>query len=239
MNFFNDEGPSGTGLELAEGELLAHLFANLSAQIDRQQETWDFYDKQLSMRLQQPYRRTIIEKPPKQSYYMGSRLGVLGMPWDTFPAIAVMADSASPTPESLQFDQSTDVFAPQIYVEAVVRSDPYRRVEPDASSKQNRDALVDRVFQEGVCNRRAKRLMEAVVACVSIDPTIGGVFQPFPAPSVAHTDPFNLDGEDPGGQHLSRVFAIIRVQYSLDFYSARLDGGQPLPGILPMDVPAR
>jgi hypothetical protein len=219
---FNDAGPSGTGLEFVQNELYARMIEMLPAQIDRQQETWDEYDKQFSLRIRQPFSRTKIEKPV--SYYPGARLGVLKMPWDSFPAVAVMADRAEPTVEDASFDQSTRVFAPSLYVEGVIRSDTY----------QVEDAK-ERVFQEGVADRRSKRTIEAIVACVDLDPTLGGLTPELATPRVAHTDPFTLDGSEPGQQHLARVFTLINVQYSLDFYSARLDGGQPMPGILPMD----
>jgi hypothetical protein len=115
-----------------------------------------------------------------------------------------------------------DVYSVALYVEGIVRSDAF-----------NYEDRRERVFHEGAVDRRAKRTINAVVECVELDPTLGGAVLPLPAPAAGQTDPFTLQGEEPKDKTLKRVFSAIRIDWTLDTYSVRLDAQTPVPGVLP------
>ena len=223
--FGASSGPTSLGMEEAQVSALVQIFDNLDASLTRQAEAWDPIDQALALRLQTRYRRTILERPPKGCIYPGVRGCVLDMPWDKFPALYVMADSSSPKAESASFDQSTRANAISLYVEGFVRSDAF-----------NYEDKAERIFHEGVVDRRAKRTINAIIECIEIDPTLGGAIQPLPAPSVGQTDSFTLQGHDPRDKTKKRVFSAIRINWTLNTYSVRLDAQTPTPGVLSREL---
>jgi hypothetical protein len=219
------DGPTSLGLEEAQAAAVVQIFDNIDSCLTRQSQAWDPLDQKLAQHLSVRYRRTVLERPPRGCIYPGVRGGVLDMPWDRFPALSVMADSATPRAESSQFDQSTSTYAINLYVEGMIRSDPF-----------NMDDREERVFHEGAVDRRAKRTINAVVECVELDPTLGGAVLPLPAPAAGQTDPFTLQGHDPRDKTKKRVFSAIRINWTLDTYTVRLDAQQPVPGVLPSEL---
>jgi hypothetical protein len=214
-------GQESIGLEMPQVMLAVQIKNHIEEALEIQAKFWDPVDIDVSRSLGQVNRVCVLQPPPKGSIYSGSRLGVLGMPWDTFPAIATMVDKATPAAEGSRFDQSTDVYVPQLYVDAVVCSDDF-----EADDKQ------EQIIQEGVLDRRAKRMLEALRHCVSVDPSLGATVLPLTAPQVAMTDPFVVSGTDPDNRPLKRVFSVSRSQYSLTSYATRLDASQPAPSAL-------
>lgn len=221
-------GPSSIGLEEAQVAALVQVVDNLDAALTRQAAFWDGVDQEVALKLEQRYRKTILERPPKGCIYSGVRGGVLDMPWDRFPALYVMADNATPKAESAAFDDSLRAYAVGLYVEGFVRSDLF-----------NYEDKAERIFHEGAVDRRAKRTINAIIECIEIDPSLGGSVQPLPAPSAGQTDSFTLQGHDPRDKTKKRVFAGIRIAWTLDSYSVRLDAQELTPGVLPTELGGR
>jgi hypothetical protein len=219
-------GTTSVGLEMVQIAMLRQIKNRFQNELERQALEWDAIDKQVAQEFGHPYRKARLERI--KSWYPGTRLGILGMPWDTFPALAVMSDQATPSPESGAFDQSTRAYAPQLYVEALLRSDPFEQAEPSTDEQS-----AERVVQEGILDRRSKRTLEAIVQCIEADPTIGGIIPELPAPQVGQTDAFVLPGQEPGDQSKKRVFSLVRIQYTLDIYASRPNASQPAANVLP------
>jgi hypothetical protein len=218
-------GPTSLGLEEAQVSALVQIHDNLDGCLVRQSEAWDPIDQRLALKLQTRYRRTILERPPKGCIYPGVRGGVLDMPWDRFPALYVMADTATPKAESAAFDQSSRAYAVALYVEGFVRSDLF-----------NFEDKNERIFHEGAVDRRAKRTINAIVECIELDPELGGAVQPLTTPTVGQTDPFTLQGQDPRDKTKKRVFTGIRIAWTLDSYTVRLNAQLLTPDVLPSEL---
>jgi len=218
-------GPSSLGLEEAQVAAVVQISDQLDACLTRQSQAWDPIDQKLAVKLGARYRRTKLERPPKGCIYPGVRGGILDMPWDRFPALYAMADSATPRPESAAFDESLRSYAVSLYVEGIVRSDAF-----------NYEDRAERIFHEGAVDRRAKRTINAIVECIEMDPSLGGAVLPLPAPTVGQTDPFTLQGQDPKDKTLKRVFSAIRVAWTLDTYAVRFNAQIPVPGVLPVEL---
>src|SRR4029079_3847231 len=112
-----------------------------------------------------------------------------------------------------------------LYVEGFVRSDAF-----------NYEDKGERLFNEGVVNRRAKRTINAIVECIELAPTLGGHVQPLPAPTAGQTDPFTLQGQDPRDKTKKRVFVGLRITWTLDTYTVRLSAQETTPGVLPTEL---
>jgi hypothetical protein len=218
-------GPSSIGLEEAQVAAVVQIHDNIDACLTRQSQAWDPIDQKLAVALGTRYRRTILERPPQGCIYPGVRGGVLDMPWDRFPALYAMADRATPKAEDAAFDQSLHAHSVQLYVEGIVRSDAF-----------NYEDRHERIFHEGAVDRRAKRTINAIIECIQLDPTLGGAVLPLPAPSAGQTDSFTLQGQDPRDKTKKRVFAAIRIDWTLDTYSVRVDAQTPVPGVLPTEL---
>lgn len=225
MVLFKGVGPSSVGLEEAQVSAMVQVAEVLDAALTRQSEAWDAIDQDLALKMGTRYRRTVLERPPKGCIYPGVRSGILDMPWDRFPALYVMADEATPKAESASFDESLRAYAINLYVEAFVRSDAF-----------NYDDRAERIFHEGVVDRRAKRTANAIIECIEIDPSLGGSVQPLPAPAVGQTDSFTLQGHDTKDKTKKRVFAGIRIAWTLDSYSVRISAQETAPGVLPAEL---
>lgn len=218
-------GPASLGMEEAQIAATVQIAERIEDALARQQAAWDPIDQEAALKLQTKYRRTILETPPKGCIYPGVRGGVLDMPWDRFPAIYCMADQALPKAESATFDQSTNAYAVNLYVEGFVRSDAF-----------NYEDRLERVFHEGAVDRRAKRTINAIIECIEADTTLGGSVLPLPPPSASQTDSFTLQGSEPRDRTLKRVFAGIRIVWTLDTYSVRLGAQNQVPGVLPSQL---
>lgn len=218
-------GPTSLGLEEAQISALVQVVDNLDDCLARQSQAWDPIDQAVALKLQTRYRKTNLERPPKGCIYPGVRGGVLDMPWDRFPALYVMADQATPKAESASFDQSSRAYGVSLYIEGFVRSDLF-----------NMDDKNERIFHEGVVDRRAKRTINAIIECIEIDPTLGGAVQPLPAPSAGQTDSFTLQGHDPKDKTKKRVFTGIRMTWTLDTYTVRMNAQPLTPDALPSEL---
>lgn len=215
------------GVEMPQIRAAVQIRQNIDAALKLQSDRWDAIDRSVAVALDQPYRRCVLERPPKGAIYPGTRAGVLDMPWDRFPAVCTMVDRATPTAESARFDQGSSAYAIQLYVEAVVRSDAFR-----VKSAGEPEILDERIAQEGLVDQRAKRTLEALVHCIAVDPSLGGSTLPLADPTLSQTDAFTLGGEEPGDKTLRRVFCYVRAQYSLASYSTHFDASKPPPSIL-------
>lgn len=225
MSAFANNGQESIGLEMVQTRMAVQIFQQIGAALERQAQAWNPIDKSVAHALGQPFRECKLEPPPRGSIYPGSRLGVIGLSYDRFPAVAVMSDAATLSGEELRFDQSTHAYLPQVYVEAVVRSDEFQDGDAEA-----------RFVQEGILDRRAKRYIEALAHCINVDPSLGGQVLPLPAPSVLQGDAFLLPGDKPENQTKRRVFAIVRLDYTTVSYSTRFDASAPSPGVLAQGI---
>lgn len=218
-------GATSIGLEEAQVAAVLQISDHIDGALARQSVAWDPIDQRVAEHLHVKYRRTHLERPPRGCIYPGVRGGVLDMPWDRFPALYAMADQASPRAESAAYDQATRSYAVNLYVEGFVRSDAF-----------NYEDRGERIFHEGAVDRRAKRTINAIIECIEADTTLGGAVQPLPTPSAGQTDSFTLQGQDPRDKTKKRVFAAIRIAWTLDTYATRLDAQQPPPGVLPTEL---
>jgi hypothetical protein len=216
------DGVSSIGWEEAQVAAVVQIADNIDACLTRQSEAWDPIDQRLATHLGTRYQRTKLERPPKGCIYSGVRGGVLDMPWDRFPALYVMADSARARPQEVDGITARSI---ALYVEGFVRSDLF-----------NYEDRNERIFHEGAVDRRAKRTMNAIIECIELDPTLGGAVLPLPPASAGQTDSFTLQGQDPRDMTKKRVFAAIRIDWTLDSYSVRLDAQTPVPGVLPTEL---
>ena len=219
------QGPSSLGMEEVQVSAVVQIIDNIDACLTRQSQAWDEIDQRFFEKVGTRYRRTVLERPPKGCIYPGVRGGVLDMPWDKFPALYVMADSATPKAEDAAFDQSLHVRAINLYVEGIIRSDAF-----------NYEDRSERIFHEGAVDRRAKRTINAIVECIELDPSLGGAVLPLPAAAAGQTDPFTLNGQDPRDKTKKRVFSAIRINWTLDSYTVRVDAQIPVPGVLPSEL---
>lgn len=217
------DGVSSLGLEEAQVAATVQIAQNIDACLARQSLAWDPIDQRVHVALGTRYRRTKLEPPPSGCVYPGVRGGVLDMPWDRFPAFYVMADRATAR-QGFGADENS-AHAVQLYVEGFVRSDAF-----------NYEDRVERVWHEGAVDRRAKRTINAIIECIEIDPTLGGAVQPLPTPSAGQTDSFTLQGQDPKDKTKKRVFAAIRIDWTLDSFTVRLGAQTPVPGVLPAEL---
>jgi hypothetical protein len=213
-------GPSSIGMEEAQVAAMIQIHDNIDAALARQAQYWDGIDQAVALHMGTRYRRTILERPPKGCIYPGVRGGVLDMPWDRFPSIYVMADQTTPKAESAAFDQSLRAYSTNLYVEGFVRSDLY-----------NHEDKNERIFHEGAVDRRAKRTINAIIECIEADPSLGG--------AVQETDSFTLQGQDPRDKTKKRVFAALRIAWTLDSYAVRFDAQETTPGVLPAELGGR
>lgn len=224
MSLLEGAGNTSTLLEAAQTNALVQIKENLPQQIQVQAQAWNSLDARLAELLSQEYRETKLELPPRTSYYSGVRPGVLAMSWDSFPCLSVMADNASPSAESSSISYGA-AYSLQLYVEAIVRSDPFFAGPPEN--------IEERVFQEGLVDRRAKRMLEAIIQCIAIDRTLGALVPELPAPIAGQTDPFTLQGAEPAEQSSKRVFSMIRITYTPSTYASWPDASVPFPPALP------
>jgi hypothetical protein len=224
FNPLRGNGPSSIGLEEAQIAAVVQIHDHIEVCLKRQSEAWDAIDQQISQKLGARYRRTVLEVPPKGCIYPGVRGGVLEMPWDRFPAIYAMADRATAAEDSNE-NTATAHRRVALYVEAIVRSDAF-----------NYEDKAERIFHEGAVDRRAKRTINAIIECIALDPSLGGAVLPLPDPSAGQTDPFTLQGQDPKDKTKKRVFSAIRIDWTLDTYSVRLDAQNTVPGVLPTEL---
>lgn len=215
-------GHTTSGREMVQVQSLVQIIDNLPAQLELQAAAWDPVDRALSERLRIPFRRTTLKAPALSSYFSGARLGVLSIPWEKFPTLATMSDRATPNAESAKFDFGQRVYNDTLYVECIVASDAFESSDAE-----------ERVFQEGLVDRRAKRMSEAIAQCLEVDVTLGGLVEDILASDMAQTDPFDIDSDQPGMQSQSMVFSLIRAQWNLTVYSDRPDASQPSPNVLP------
>ena len=201
-------GQTSSGLEIVQTNVLVQVFENLETQLKRQADAWDLVDRSLADKLGQSYKPTKLEFPPRSSYYPGGRLGILGMPDEAFPAVSVMADRFDPAATSPSINGYGAESSINVYIEAIVRSDPFWAGDPDPSPEQR----VERVYQEGLVDRRAKRMIEALLGCIGIDKTFGAVVPSDYQVSGGQTDAFTLPGSEPNSPDGDkRVFSLVRV----------------------------
>lgn len=219
------DGVSSLGMEEAQVAATVQIAQNIDACLARQQQAWDPIDQRVATALGTRYLRTRLEPPPKGCVYPGVRGGVLDMPWDRFPAFYVMADRAQAR-AGFGSDENS-AHAIQLYVEGMIRSDAF-----------NYEDRNERIFHEGAVDRRAKRTINAIIECIELDPTLGGAVQPLPTPSAGQTDSFTLQGQDPKDKTKKRVFAAIRIDWTLDSFTVRLGAQNLVPGVLPTELGA-
>jgi hypothetical protein len=222
-------GPSTIGLEVVQTALLIALKERLDTQLTRVAAAFDIVDRQIAQTLGQPYTRTTLE--PVVNYYAGTREGVIGMPWDSFPALCVDCQDAVQS-NGRGTDQSERAYTLAPFIDCFVRSEPFEQpINVDYDSSQ--ELIRARVEQEGLVDRRAKRMAEAIVAVIDDDPSLGGLCLELPTPRVRLVDPFLLDSPLEGDQTRSRVFSMVHIDYTADTFPARLDASVPGPGLLP------
>lgn len=216
-------GVSSLGMEEGQVAATVQIAQNIDVCLTRQSEAWDPIDQKVALALGTRYRRTTLERPPKGCVYPGVRGGVLDMPWDRFPAFYVMADRA--TPRAGFGSDENRAHAIQLYVEGIIRSDSF-----------NYEDRNERIFHEGAVDRRAKRTINAIIECIDLDPSLGGAVLELPSPAAGQTDSFTLQGQDPRDKTKKRVFAAIRIDWTLDSFSVRPGAQTPVPGVLPTEL---
>jgi hypothetical protein len=153
------------------------------------------------------------------SYLPGSHLSVIKLPWERFPALAVMCDRSAPSRD--QNDWSFG-YTNGVYVELIVRSELFLPDDPEAE-----------VYQQGLTDRRAKRTCQAVVDAVMSDSSLGGAVPMLGNPSVRQGDAFALQGTKLDQQGRLRIFCVSRIDFGGDVYTQFADSPTTAPSILP------
>lgn len=214
-------GQTSIGLELVQMKATLQVAEHLPGELARQAQAWSDIDRAFAEKMGRTYRSTHLESPDRSSIYPGARGGILAMPWDSFPAVMVMADDGTVSPEGPRFDQGTTAYNIALYIEAIVRSDEFFK-----------DDAAERLLEEGNVDRRAKRTLEALVQCIEIDRSLGGVAPGMSDPHVIQTDPFVLQSTQAGEQTKERVFSLVRAEYVVDNYPSHRDSSTPPPDVL-------
>jgi hypothetical protein len=212
----------GTGPEVVQTAMYLQLCDRLEAELARQQAIWDRYDEFIAERQGEIYEQTVLQLVQKRSLVRGTRRSTLKLPTDYFPVVAVMCDNSGPTAESATLDLG-GVSGNRVYIEVVVKSDPY---DPDDVEAQFR--------QEGVVDRRVKRTSQAAAQCVMADPSLGAVTPALGQPRIAQTDSFAIKGTKPDDQGRTWLFSLARIDFVGDIYfqfdQASTFASIPLPG---------
>lgn len=218
---------SSTGMELLQTYVALQVANNIVDALVKQAEYWLSVDQSVAVAMKQQFRECRLEHPPRGAIYTGSRPGILGMPWDRFPAICISASFANPTPESRAFDQSSSAWSIPISIDLVVRSDEF-----DVGTSGEPADIDEQIAQEGIVDRRAKRTLEAIAYCISLDPSLGGRSLPLVDPTLALTEPFAMENSATDQKGRRRIFCYARAEYNAPSYSTHYDASQPQPSIL-------
>lgn len=208
------------GMEVIQAAAIMQIRKNIEGELRRQEMAWEQPDKLVAEVLGNKYQPTVLEMPAK--FYSGVRLGLLTMPFDHFPAVTAMVDKAVKTHESDSYDSGSS-YGISLWIEAVVRSDPFYTGEQNAAE--------ERMLEEGNVDRRAKRMIDALIQCMQIDPSLGATTMLVDA-NAFQAEPFMLKSSEPGDQTKERVFSLVRVEYVLPTSPSHRDSSTPPPDVL-------
>lgn len=212
----------GSGMEVVQTAMYLQLSDRLDAALARQQMIWDSYDDYVAQRQREAFNPVVLETVQPRSLVQGTRRSTLKLPAEYFPVVAVMCDRSAPLAESA-LRSTTFPFGNAVYVEVVVKSDPYHP-----------DNQVAEFEQQGVVDKRVKRTSQAVVDCVMADPSLGAVTPSLGLPRVAQTDSFAIAGTKPDDQGRTRIFSLARIDFVGEMYAgfdeATSIASIPLPG---------
>lgn len=213
-------GQTSLGMEVVQTSALILIKEHIEEELRRHQEAWDTPDRTIAEALGYEYRPTTLEMPAK--FYSGVRLGILGLPFDCFPAVTTMVDRATKKPESDSYDYGSS-YGLSLWVEVIVRSDPFYT--------DQEDTVIERVFEEGNVDRRAKRTADAIVQCLQRDPSLGATTE-LADPNVFQGESFLLKSSEPGDQTKERVFSLVRAEYVFPTNPSHRDSSTPPPDVL-------
>jgi hypothetical protein len=214
-----------SGPELVQTAVARQIKQRLDAEIARQSAEWDVIDKQTSSWLGIEHRRTIIEAIKPESFLLGERPSVIEMPWDFFPSLNVNAFDTAASSDSRRMDAGLAYSVP-FYVEVIVASDIFPS-----------DDSYERVFQQGVVDRRAKRTADAVIQCLQADLSLGGICSESDMGIRSRqTPPFAMRGRERDESNHSCIFSLVRIDASVEVYASLPGVDQRVSALLPVGV---
>jgi hypothetical protein len=171
----------GTGAEQIARAAYVQILQNIASAAASIDNLWTSRDQDFATLTGTPYRRTTINLPDPESFYLGAQPSLVvgpGARFDKWPAITIRADMREPDQASAQPDQ-WDTMLITLVVEALAAAGPFN-VEP----------VEDRSLSDEI-DRQYQRLAEAVVFCVNKDRSLGGNCLPISLPPrITPSSPF-------------------------------------------------
>lgn len=214
-----------SGAELVQTAAARQIKLRIADALAFQQASWDSVDRETASWLGIEYRPTILEEIKPGSFLLGDRPSVITMPWDFFPSISVSAYDFGVSPGGRRTDSHTEYSIP-FFVEVIVASDVFAS-----------DDDYERVFQQGVVDRRAKRTADAVVQCLLADRTLGGICPDQDLGIRARqTPPFSQKGRERDESNHSCIFSLVRIDASVEVQASLPGVDQNVSALLPIGV---
>ncbi len=153
------------GREQIQRVALIILSRELNSALERVAEAWEQSDADWAAMREVDYVPTVLESVEAANFHDGHRPSLITAPIDQYPNVAVMVSRSTVSPESAQYDHQEDYRVPLV-VEVMVKVSPAEVLaSPDGG--------------EEICNRRAQRMVEAVHAVLTANPTLGGMVSGF------------------------------------------------------------
>lgn len=200
---------ASTKLEIIQRQAVRQLRARLNKELDWHAMAWEQLDKQEAQEAGIAYTPVELEKFNQDAFHPGSRPSIMRLPFDHYPACAVMADTVRPDPES-GFLDSRSVYRDGLFVEYVVRSDRF-----------SKEDAIESLAMEGLIDKRVKRTGEAIISAIAREPTLGRAVEPITqTPSLTIYDPFQIQATEPDQSGRTLMFQMGRVDFTVKVYSA-------------------
>jgi hypothetical protein len=166
------------GLEEIQRTVFYAFFEGMNTAQQQVDAYWQTRDQRFNVVTGRKIPAILLEPIPPQNFHEGHKPSlVLGGP-ETFPNIAVFANSATPSPEDGQFDQlnSWEIL---VTVEILVKGE-----------------------NEDETNRRVQRAAESALLCLNRNQTLGGAVTGLTAsPTVVISDLFKVASPGQGGAY--------------------------------------
>ncbi len=159
--------PTAAIEQVQRGALLL-LHETLNDMLVEMQPKWQASDMEFATMMGWDYEEIILEPVENENFYEGYRTSLLEAPRYKYPNVACMCGQAGPGPGTELYDHQ-EIYRLPLVVEVMVKA------SPDEG--------------ETVCNKRAERMADAALMCMTRDPTLGGVVSGWiTAPTVRLTE---------------------------------------------------
>jgi hypothetical protein len=198
----------GADEEMVQRAALAQIKNEIAGVIAYEEALWHARDLAFFSEMGWEYVPVKIEVPELRSFYLGARPSLVEAPVKFWPSITVRANSATPSME--QLDQIDEYNVPLI-IEVLCKAGPVKQTELHDAPGIKADGMVD---------AQSQRLSAAVIGCIAMDKTLGGVVASIQKPpTVKPSVPFSRPGTGKGGTGDYFVFQGKQIQYTVTKYS--------------------